>query len=151
MKDIRLSGMALVLLVVVVSAFTLHGVTLGQSTWPQVRQQYPGGQLTKAAPRSEPLAQTLGVTMVYHSADQRFQFWFNKTGVLVGVVEIPKAKITREEIQRQYPGINFEAEAGSLCLNAEVGLAPGIFKCIKIEPDGRTVSAITVGILPSRP
>ncbi|MDD3581738.1 MAG: hypothetical protein PHW74_12040 [Desulfobacca sp.] len=140
------------LIILLISGFTVHGVTLGKSTFSEVTQKYAGGQEIPTTPQPDPWVEALGVKKIYTSADQRLQFWFNAAQVLVGVVETPKTELTKSDILAQYPGIKFEADiSGSLCLNAEVSLAPGIFKCIKLAPDGDRVLAITISRLPSQP
>ncbi|MFP3868438.1 MAG: hypothetical protein ACLFUU_09785 [Desulfobacteraceae bacterium] len=150
MKSLGKSFTVITLALLLICGFTLHGLTLGKSSFSEVCKQHPGGIESAPTPHSDPLTEILGVKKLYSSADQRWQFWFNATGVLVAVVEAPEPKLSKADILRQYPGLKFEADpGGSLCLNAEVSPAPGVFKCIRIDPDSDTVTAITTGLLPS--
>ncbi|MBW1917687.1 MAG: hypothetical protein JRI57_06650 [Deltaproteobacteria bacterium] len=64
-------------MIFLVSGFTLLGVTLGETTFSEVYQKYPGGNEKTSFP--DPMAETLEVKKVYSSADQRLHCWFNAT------------------------------------------------------------------------
>jgi len=120
--------------------------SLGKLKLEDVKKNAPGGVLAPYKPDPGTRLGNLRVETRYTEANGNTSYFFNRQGVLVSLVATTTKPVTKDELQRQIKGLEFNRYPPGTYA-AFVKRGPKVVQGFYLDPEGKKVVATTFDYL----
>jgi len=112
---------------------------LGKVTLDQVKKAHPGGKETKVRPQANTVLASLKAETRYVLPKGESIYYFNSQGVLVRFATTPRRKITKQDLLKDFPGLQFSKPSSGQAAVGFMQRSPTIRQGFYLSDDGKEI------------
>jgi hypothetical protein len=117
---------------------------LGKATLDQIKRAYPGGKQDPVSPHPNTLLGKVAAKTRYVEPKGQSAYYFNSRGILVRVATTPKRMITKDELMRAMPQLQFTKDGPDGLPVAFIKRPDGIIQGFYLTKNGKEVKLTTL-------